>query len=49
MGNDAVNNLFLFIFRDIVYVPCLMQLRLTATISLGPIQNHVDINLITAA
>ena len=49
MGYDAVNNFFLFVFWDIIYVPGLVQLRLTTTIALGPIQNHVDIDLIATA
>ena len=49
MGYDAVYNFFLFVFWDIIYVPGLVQLRLTTTIALGPIQNHVDIDLIATA
>ena len=49
MGNDAVDNFLLFVFRNIIDVLSLVQLRLTAAITLGPIKYHVNVYLVTTA
>ena len=49
MSDNAVDDFLLFVFRNIIDVLSLVQLRLTATITLGPIKYHVNVYLVTTA
>ena len=49
MSDNTVDNFLFFVFRNIIDVLSLVQLRLTAAITLGPIKYHVNVYLVTTA
>ena len=49
MCDDAVDNFLFFVFWYVVYVPCFVELSLTATITLCSIKDHINVNLIATA
>ena len=49
MSDNAVDNFLLFVFWNIIDVLSLVQLRLTAAVTLGPIKYHVNVYLVTTA
>ena len=49
MSDNGVDYFLLFVFWIIIDVLSLVQLRLTAAITLGPIKYHINVYLVATA